>query len=120
MNDDVQRSLGRIEGTQVQILDALRNLTAEFVDHKGEDARNFQAVRKLSFEHRDELKKEIEDSAKERETHLRGQDTKLAAMKQDSDRAKGAGWVILGLLGSVATFLGGALLSVFNGWVKIH
>lgn len=112
-NGDVQRSLGRIEGTQEQILGELRSLRADFGEHKNDDQRNFSATRRLVY---DELGKQ--NAA--REAHLAEQDKKLDALKQDSDRAKGAGWVILGLLGSLATFVGGAVLAVVEGWIKVH
>jgi hypothetical protein len=113
MPDDVQRALGRIEGTQSQILAELKSLRSDFCEHKNDDQRNFSGVRKLFFE-------KLEEQNKTRENHLGEQDRKLDALKQDSDRAKGAGWVILGLLGGLATFVGGAVLAVISGWIKVH
>jgi len=111
-DENVQRSLGRIEGTQTQILDALQKLTESFSEHKNEDQRNFSSVRNLVYS---ELKKNDES----REKHLSEQDEKLDSLKQDADRAKGAGWVILGLIGALATFAGGAVLAVLTGWISI-
>jgi hypothetical protein len=113
MADTVERSLGRIEGTQAQILAELKQLRTDFGDHKNDDQRNFSSVRALFF---DELKKQ---DAK-RETHLAEQDSKLDALKADSDRAKGAGWAIISLLSGLAAFVGGAVLAVFEGWIKVH
>lgn len=109
----LERALGRIEGTQAQILLELRQLRNDFGEHKNEDQKNFSSVRNLVY---GELKKQDI----EREAHLAEQDKKLDALKEDSDRAKGAGWAILGLLGGLATFVGGAVLSVVEGWIKIH
>lgn len=120
----VERALGRIEGAQAQILHAVETLTTAFTDHKAEDSRNFSAVRALSFEHREELKDFVETKfeaqAIARNQHLNEQDVKLDGLKSAQDKAKGAGWVILGLLTSLATFVGGAVIAVFAGWIKIH
>lgn len=112
-DENVQRALGRIEGTQAQILDMLNKLSDSFGEHKQEDQRNFSSVRALFFT-------KLEEQDKTRETHLGEQDKKLDALKQDADRAKGAGWVILGLLGALATFVGGAVISVLSGWVSLR
>lgn len=114
-DENVQRALGRIEGTQTQILEMLDKLSESFGEHKNEDQRNFSSVRALFFT-------KLEEQDKTRERHLGEQDQKLDGLKQDADRAKGAGWVILGLLGAVATFMGTAVLAVWSGWigVKFH
>lgn len=124
MDNDVQRSLGRIEGAQAQILQSMQALIASFTEHKAEDVRNFSAVRALSFEHREELKDFVETKfeaqAIARNQHLNEQDVKLDGLKEAQDKAKGAGWVILSLLSALATFVGGAVIAVFSGWVKLH
>lgn len=109
---DTERSLGRIEGTQTQILDKLDKLSEALGDHKNEDQRNFSSIRAL-------MDRKMEEQTTTREAHLGAQDVKLDALKQDADRAKGAGWVILALLGSLATFVGGAVLAVLGGWVHV-
>lgn len=111
-DENVQRALGRIEGTQAQILDKLEKLSENFGEHKQEDQRNFSSVRQLLFT-------KLRENDDAREKHLGEQDVKLDALKQDSDRAKGAGWVILGLLGSLAAAVGAAVLAVFDGWVNV-
>lgn len=112
---EVQRSLGRIEGTQEQILAELKTMREDFGAHKNEDQRNFSSLRKLFFE-------KLEEQDETREKHLAAQDAVLAELKTDSDRAKGAGWVILGLLGGLASLVGSAVLAVVKGWVafKFH
>ncbi len=120
MTDEVQRSLGRIEGAQAQILAEMQKLRSDFGDHKNDDQVSFSAVRALVFTQRDELRKQFEENDRSRNQHLNEQDIKLDAIKQDSDRAKGAGWVILSLLAALATFVGGAVIAVLSGWVKIH
>lgn len=111
-DEHVQRALGRIEGTQEQILAELRSLRGEFSEHKNEDQKNFSSVRAMFFT-------KLEEQDKTREAHLGKQDQKLDALKEDSDRAKGAGWVILGLFGTLASFVGGAVIAVLGGWIHV-
>lgn len=115
MSDDseLQRALGRIEGAQNQILVKLDKLYIEFGDHKNEDQRNFSSIRAL-------LDRKLEEQNLLRETHLSEQDVKLDQLKQDADRAKGAGWVILGLLASLATFLGASVIAALSGHIRFH
>lgn len=119
-DSETQRALGRIEGTQSQILKKLEELTNGFGDHKNEDQKNFSSVRRLVFDQKDEILANIKDGNADREIHLNEQDTKLDALKQDADRAKGAGWVILGILGGIATFIGGSVIAVIAGIIKIR
>jgi hypothetical protein len=79
---EVQRSLGRIEGVQEQILNELKATRESLAAHIASDAKEFNAL------------------------------------KADRDRAKGAGWVILGMLGSLAAFVGSAVVAVLGGWLK--
>ncbi len=113
MADEVQRSLGRIEGTQTQILQEIAALKTSFGDHRQDDQKNFSEVRNLvytKFAEQEDL----------RERHLGEQDKSIAAIKGDSDRAKGAGKVILALLGALATFVGGAVLAALNGHINFR
>jgi hypothetical protein len=107
-NDDVQRAIGRIEGTQAQIISKLDAIIVTHVQHENDDRRDFASIRAM-FDHK------MAAAAEVRETHLGQQDEKLLALKQDADRAKGAGWVILGLLGSLAAFAGGSVIAALTG-----
>lgn len=111
MTDEVQRALGRIEGTLGEILKAQGRLSTELGDHRNDDQRSFSSVRKL-------IADKITEQDTAREAHLSQQDKKLDHLKQDQDRAKGAGWVIIGLLGALATFLGGAVIAALGGHIK--
>lgn len=97
---EVQRTLGRIEGLQKQLLDT-------FSDHAEADRKAF-----------DKLKERLDDCEDAIERRLKDQDDKIAALKSDADRAKGAGAVIMILLGSAATFIGGALMAFLKGHIK--
>lgn len=113
MDNDVQRSLGRIEGTQSQILQKLVALEASFGDHRNDDQKNFSEVRRLVYD-------KFAEQETLREDHLGKQDENIEKLKRDSDRAKGAGWVILGLLGALATFVGSAVIAALSGYIKFH
>lgn len=111
MNEDVQRSLGRIEGTQSQILAELVKVRSDFAEHKAEDARNFSAVRNLVYEQKSETKtyfdKKFEDQADARNQHLNEQDIKLDRIMTDKAiwRAKmTAGQKFFAAIGGFALF----------------
>lgn len=107
--EEVQRALGRIEGTLGEILRKQNSISTELGDHRNDDQRNFSSLRNL-----------IDRKITEQVT-LRGeQDEKLEALKQDQDRAKGAGKVILGLLGALATFVGGAVIAASGGHIRFN
>jgi hypothetical protein len=86
---EIQRALGRIEGQNTQLLKESQDVRNDLVTFKAENAKEF-ALR----------------------------DLKIAELTKNRDQARGAGWVILGLLGAIATFVGAAVLSVING--KLH
>jgi len=99
---DVQRALGRIEGKQSQILDELQNLRSDFSAHKADDLENFSKVRGLVFQQRDVGAAQVKLLSDQRE------------------RVKGAGAVILAMLGALATFVGSAVIAVLSGAIKLH
>lgn len=110
---EIQRSLGRIEGTQKQILAELENVRRDLNDHKGDDRNNFQAI-----------SSRIGTVAKDAEDHLKAQDEQftlqITELKSNQDKAQGAGWAIIGLMGGVATFIGIAVTAVIEGHIKWH
>lgn len=108
---DMQRAIGRIEGTQTQILAKLDAMIVTHIQHENDDRRDFAGIRVL-------FDKKMDDQNSTRETQLSEMDVKLDALKQDQDRAKGAGWVILGLIASLATFVGGTVIEVVRGHLK--
>ncbi len=112
-DDDVQRSLGRIEGALKAIDAKLDIVRVDLGDHKADDQRNFSSLRV-------DMRRQFDENDRARNQHLNEQDVKLDELKQESDRAKGAGWVILGLLGALATFVGGAVISALSGVIKFH
>ncbi len=113
MSDDVQRALGRIEGTQGEILKKLEQFSGELGDHRNDDQRSFSSLRKL-------IADRIAEQDTLRENHLSKQDDKLDKLKQEQDRERGAGWVILGLLSALATFVGGAVIAATGGHIRFN
>jgi hypothetical protein len=87
----IQRTLGKIEATQAAILAQLITMRTDFNLHGDADAKQFAEMV-----------------------------VKYEAMKADQDKAKGAGWVILGLLGAFAAFVGSAVIAVLGGWVQFR
>ena len=96
--NEIQRALGNLDGKMDQMLREQERVSKELLAHKGEDRENFQIIGSrfgvLAME--------------------------ISGMKQDQDRAKGAGWVIIGLLGSVAAFIGSAVIAALSGHIKFH
>lgn len=99
---EVQRSLGRIEGLQKQFLVVLEG-------HKEDDKDAFAGLAAT--------KKDDDKALDERFASV---EQKIAAIEGEQNRAKGAGWVILAVLSSMATFVGAAVISVIEGKVHIR
>lgn len=107
MTDEIQRSLGRIEGALESMSAKLDAVRGDLGDHKADDQRNFSSLRNT-------MRAQFDANEQARNQHLNEQDHKLDALKQANDFAKGAGWVVL----SVITFLGAAVLAALSGWIK--
>jgi hypothetical protein len=102
--EDVQRALGRIEG---------KHLSDDFNDHKNDDQKNFSSIRVM-------MDRRMGESNTSREAHLKTQDVKLDALKETQDKARGAGWVILGIMSALAASVGGLVMSIISGHLKVH
>jgi len=120
IDPEVQRSLGRIEGTLTQLLSEVKGFHGALGGHVADDHATAEAFRGLISDLRREIANQFLEQDRARNQHLNEQDVKLDALKADSDRAKGAGWVILGVLGALATFVGGAVIAVLTGLLKLH
>ena len=106
---NIDRALGRIEGTQSQILSELIDLKKDYVEHLKNNALEFRRI-----------DTEFAEAARALNQHLNEQYKKLDAMKEVQDRARGAGWIILSLIGGLATFSGGAVIAALSGWLRFH
>jgi len=98
---ELYRAIGRIEGQQSQIISKLDAMIVSQINHEQEDMRVAGEIRGLIQTEKVEVTKAI------------------SKLKAEHDRAKGAGWVILAVLGSTASAIGAALLSVFTGHITI-
>lgn len=112
MTDEVQRSLGRIEGTQKEILRSLTELGNKFAEHVQQDQISFSSVRNLVFEQKQDLKKQFEDAGEARNKHLNEQDVKLDALM--TARAVLTGQMTLGQ--KILAGTGAAVLLLWEGF----
>lgn len=130
MTDDVQRALGRIEGTQVQILAMLKSVDDRFAEHVQADQVNFSSVRSLVYTQRDELKaqfseqdrmrnSQFEAQAVARDAHLGEQDAKLDGLIAQRNVQKGVGIAIVSISGALLTIIGSSVLALVEGWIKL-
>lgn len=51
-------------------------------------------------------------------SHVDSDQQAFSRLEADRNRAKGAGWVILTVIASMASVIGGAVMAVFEGWIK--
>jgi len=124
---EIQRSLGRIEGTQIRTLSELKATREDLGNHKNEDQKNFSLVRLSVAEQKNELIAQFERSAVERDKHLTAQDVTLAEQKKSlaglndlKNTARGIGIAVMAMLTFCATVIGGSLVLVIGGWIKVH
>jgi len=122
MSDDseLQRSVGRIEGQNLQILEKLNELIKAQIKHEDQDRLEFRSVRKAQEDNRIVLEHKIADLITDQQGDDEGQDKRIAKLELEQARAKSAGWAILALLGSLASLVGGAVISVLSGHVGIR
>lgn len=112
-SSEMQRAIGRIEGTQAQIIAKLDGMIVNHIAHENDDRRNFASLRSL-------IDTKLNEHTQTREAHLEAQDIKLDALKTEQDRARGAGWVIIGVLAAFASFLGFAVNAALGGHIKFQ
>lgn len=124
--DETQRSLGRIEGAQGEILKAqhalfkaLEALSNRVAEHVQKDQLEFSASRNLAYQLRDELKTQFEAQAISRDEHLDAQDLKLNALMTARAVLLGQltmGQRIVAAIGAVALFA----VTIYEAWRKFH
>lgn len=102
----MERTLGRIEGAQEQIIGKLDKLAEDFGEHKQEDQRNFSSIRAL-------MDRKLDEQNQERERHWLAQSAKLDELTAQANRARGAIWVILGMSGIGASVVAAAVIKWF-------
>lgn len=114
MKDDaeMQRAIGRIEGQNGQIITKLNAIIGAQIKHEDLDREEFASTRRS-------CEKQVSELRDERRARDETQDLKIEKLEKAQQRAQGAGWVILGLLTALASFVGAAVISILSGHVGI-
>lgn len=114
---ELYRAIGRIEGTQEQIIHKLDAMIVDHIQHQRDDRRDFEAIRK-------QLDHKVGEARKASAGENAGQDGAIAAhalridaLEKQNEREKGAGWVILGVLAAAASAIGTAVWAVLSGHI---
>lgn len=110
---EVQRALGRVEGAQEELLNKMNAIIESFVRHEESDRVEFSASRAA-------LASAMRDLNAAREAQFAGLQASIDELKADRAFAKGAGWVIVAILGACVTFIGSAVVGVLRGTIKFH
>jgi hypothetical protein len=121
---EIQSALRRIESSQGETLAELRNLRREMdemkarrVAHDEENRKDFIDCHTRLSKLRGDMDERFTDQTQDRQRHMGEQDVKLDGLLRDRDVAKGAGWVIIGIiafLGAVVTHVGDAVLAALH------
>ena len=115
MNDlsdlaELYRAIGRIEGQNKEVINKLNAVILDMIRHQDDDRRDFRAIREL-----------VETRMVKQREESDGADTALADrisdLEKQNEREKGAGWVILSLIGATVSALGTMAWAVFSGHV---
>jgi hypothetical protein len=130
----IHESLQRIERSQGEALAEFKNFRRELdeakanhVVHENDNRDDFIRTNVSIEAFRAAVDKRLTDQTEDRRRHLGEQDIKIdaisadvASLKTDNARAKGAGWAIIGILGALVTFIGGAVISAIEGIIHIR
>ncbi len=103
---DIQRALGRIEGSQQQLLDEFKRFHAEFIQHVVDDKHGFESTYRRMDEQISERNKMLSDQAK-----------KIEELSEAKSKMQGiqyvvfsASWLLASLLGALGVSWAG------SGW----
>ncbi len=119
MNDeDVQRSLGRIEGVQSQILMELRRIQDVISDHVNADQASFSGVRVLIADQKDTLTKQFGEQSAERNKRIDDVDNKLEEIRGYVYFTRGVGWVSVGMIGLGTSIVVGLIIDWVGKFFK--
>lgn len=116
---EFQRALGRIEGTQTQILKKLDSLEEKLGDHVNADQVALSDMRVTINGQRQALSDQFEKQSKDRNDRLDAQDEQLKEIARYISWAKGASWPLLGLLGLIGAVMVGILVALVNTWLRL-
>lgn len=115
---EFQRALGRIEGTQTQILKKLDSLEEKLGDHVNADQVALSGMRATITAQKQELSTQFDKQSDDRNKRLDAQDAQLREIARYVSWAKGASWPLLGLLGLIGAVMVGILVALVQTWLK--
>lgn len=108
VDSEIQRALGRIEGSQGQILLRFDAFDKAFAAHGSEDSRLFLQAQELIQTHKKEIDKRLEA--------IELQNQKLQIQDEN---ASTIGKYILGILGTLFTLVGTAVIAALTGHMNV-
>lgn len=116
---EFQRALGRIEGSQAQILNELKMLQDKLGDHINADQVALSEMRTRTTTQAQEMTIQLEHSTRERNKRLDQQDLQLQEIARYINWAKGVSYPILGLFGLVSMIMVGILVASIQTWLRL-
>ena len=87
---EIKGAVGELKGTQRQTLTAVENLRADFVDHKGDDRNNFQAVASRFGS----IYTKLDEQDDARALAFKRLEDRLNVINGYIDNIKGAWWIV--------------------------
>ena len=129
----IHDALQRIERTQGEALAEFKYFRRELDEaksnhtiHETENREDFATIRKSIESFRAAVDTRLTDQTEDRQRHLGEQDVKIdlietdiGLLKKDSAYAKGAGWAVISILGSLVLFIGGSIIAAIEGVIHI-
>jgi hypothetical protein len=106
----LNRAIGRIEGQNKEVINKLNAMILDMIRHQTDDRVDFQAIRDLVEA---KLDKQREDSDGANALLA----TRIADLEKQNEREKGAGWVIVSLIGASVSALGTMAWAIFSGHI---
>jgi hypothetical protein len=110
---DLREILTEIKGFRRE----MDEMKARRVAHDEENRKDFIGCHARLSKLRGDMDERFTDQTQDRQRHLEEQDVKLDSLLRDRNFARGAGWVIIGIiafLGAIVTHIGDAVLAALH------
>jgi hypothetical protein len=114
---ELNRAIGRIEGTQGQIIRKLDAIIVDAVNHQKDDRRDFEAIRKQLDHKVGEVRKASAGENAGQDDAIAAQALRIDELEKQNERERGAGWVIVSLIGASVSALGTMAWAIFSGHI---